>query len=73
MVKPAHVEPDGRLLVCGFCQHEFRVDAGQPTCQACPLSGACKFVRCPHCGYENPAAPAWLERVRHWRRGRDDS
>lgn len=69
MVRPADLERGGRVLVCGFCRQEFREDTAQPTCQACPLSGACRFVRCPHCGYENPAAPAWLERVRRWAAG----
>lgn len=73
MVKWVESETPGRVLVCGFCQREFREDAAQPTCQACPLSRACRFVRCPHCGYENPAPPAWLDRVRRWAGGRHDS
>ncbi|CAN5781985.1 hypothetical protein BH23GEM9_BH23GEM9_28330 [soil metagenome] len=51
---------------CGFCGRVFRQDEGQPTCAACPLSGGCRLVRCPHCGYENPVAPAWVDRVRAW-------
>lgn len=53
-----------RDVVCGFCGREFAEDTGQPTCQACPLAGACRFVRCPHCGYENPVRPAWLDRFK---------
>jgi predicted amidophosphoribosyltransferase len=75
MVRVADPEPAGRVMVCGFCQREFREDAAQPTCQACPLSKACRFVRCPYCGYENPAAPtapAWLDRIRRWAGGGND-
>jgi predicted amidophosphoribosyltransferase len=52
-----------RPLVCGFCAREFRQDWGQPVCRACPLAGTCRMVRCPHCGYENPTPPAWLNRL----------
>jgi rubredoxin len=53
---------------CGFCGAEFEEDRGQPTCEACPLSKACGFVRCPECGYENPRSPGWLDRVKEWLR-----
>lgn len=48
---------------CAFCNRAFEEDRGQPTCQGCPLARGCHFLRCPHCGYENPATPAWLRRV----------
>jgi hypothetical protein len=51
---------------CGFCGREFAVDEGQPTCAKCPLRGGCQLVRCPHCGYENPVVPAWVDRLRAW-------
>ncbi len=54
-------------MTCGFCGRTFEEDRAQPTCQACPLSRGCRAIRCPHCGYENPAvpaAPAWLLRLR---------
>ncbi len=56
------------MVSCGFCGRPFEEDRAQPACERCPLSVACKAVRCPHCGYENPAvpaAPAWLTRLRH--------
>jgi hypothetical protein len=55
-----------RDCACGFCGRSFAPDAGQPTCLSCPLKGGCHLVRCPHCGYENPMAPAWLTRIRDW-------
>ncbi len=60
-------------MTCGYCRQEFTEDTGQPTCQACPLAGACRFVRCPHCGYENPAEPAVFARLRRLFGGRDDT
>ncbi len=51
-------------VTCGFCGEDFVEDRGQPTCAGCPLSRACHFRRCPHCGYENPVAPAWLTRLK---------
>jgi rubredoxin len=51
-------------MTCGMCARTFDEERGQPSCQACPLSSGCRFVRCPHCGYENPVEPAWLLRLR---------
>lgn len=51
-------------MTCGFCGRAFEEDRGQPACRQCPLAGLCRFVRCPSCGYENPAQPAWLGRLR---------
>lgn len=49
---------------CGLCLKEFEEDRAQPACAACPLNRGCKFMRCPHCGYENPAVPEWLRKIR---------
>lgn len=46
---------------CGGCGTLFEEDRGQPTCRSCPLADACRYVRCPSCGYENPVIPAWVE------------
>lgn len=51
-----------RRVECGLCGRTFREDRGQPACEACPLARACRYVRCPHCGFENPVTPAWLDR-----------
>ena len=58
----------GDPVTCGFCGRDFVEDPGQPACQACPLANACHFVRCPHCGYDNPAKPSWLDRIGAWMR-----
>ena len=49
---------------CGLCLQAFEEDKSQPTCASCPLSKACRYVRCPHCGYENPATPTWMKKLR---------
>lgn len=54
----------GRQVECGLCGRRFREDRAQPVCAGCPLARACRYVRCPHCGYENPVEPAWIERGR---------
>lgn len=53
-------------VVCALCRHVFIEDRGQATCQGCPLAGGCHFRRCPYCGYENPVAPVWLQKLRQW-------
>jgi hypothetical protein len=53
-------------MTCGYCGKSFAEDQGQPACASCPLRSGCRFLRCPHCGYENPTAPPWLARVRGW-------
>ncbi|HSL70457.1 MAG TPA: hypothetical protein VK864_09455 [Longimicrobiales bacterium] len=53
-------------VVCGFCGTTFDEDRGQPTCKNCPLSRGCANIRCPHCGFENPIAPAWVQKLRQW-------
>lgn len=55
-----------RTMACGFCAREFVEDRGQSACGACPLTGGCRWVRCPHCGYENPETPSWMRRVKAW-------
>jgi hypothetical protein len=54
------------MIHCGFCGVDFVEDTGQAACLSCPLTRACSLVRCPHCGYENPRQPAWLEKLRRW-------
>jgi hypothetical protein len=58
----------GGSMTCGMCARSFAEDRGQASCQACPLSPGCRFVRCPHCGYENPVEPPWLVKLRLWLR-----
>jgi hypothetical protein len=48
------------LIACGYCGRPFLENRGQPACRSCPLGSACRYVRCPACGYENPVEPAWL-------------
>jgi len=50
-----------RHVRCGLCGQTFREDRGQPACQGCPLVRTCRYIRCPHCGFENPVMPGWLD------------
>lgn len=55
-----------KSLTCGMCRRPFDEDRGQAACHACPLHSGCRFVRCPHCGFENPVEPPWLLSLRKW-------
>ncbi|MSR06540.1 MAG: hypothetical protein EXR93_05680 [Gemmatimonadetes bacterium] len=55
-----------RTVTCAYCGHQFAEDRGQASCGACPLTGGCHWVRCPHCGYENPDLPGWMGRLAGW-------
>jgi hypothetical protein len=55
-----------RTIRCGFCGGDFAEDRGQPACAACPLATACRSIRCPLCGYENPVTPGWIQRLEKW-------
>lgn len=58
-----------RVITCGFCGVVFQEDRGQAACRSCPLAaatGGCHSIRCPQCGYENPATPDWMERLASW-------
>lgn len=59
------------VLTCAYCGSAFSEDRGQPACAGCPLRGGCRYIRCPHCGYENPAAPGWVTRLQQWLRTDD--
>jgi len=52
-----------RTVVCGFCAREFAEDRGQSACGVCPLTGGCRWIRCPYCGFENPETPRWVDRL----------
>ena len=61
----------GAMVTCGYCGRTFAEDRGQAACGSCPLGSACRYVRCPACGYENPVEPKWLAGLKRWVR-RDD-
>lgn len=52
-----------RTVVCGFCARAFAEDRGQSACGVCPLTGGCRWIRCPYCGFENPETPRWIDRL----------
>ena len=44
-------------VTCGFCAQAFEENRGQSACRLCPLTEACRFLRCPHCGYDIRGLP----------------
>ena len=56
-------------MKCPLCGLEFNEDEAQRACCGCPISSkSCNLVKCPNCGYEVPAEPRWLKRLRENRR-----
>ncbi|MBO2519797.1 MAG: hypothetical protein CW349_08905 [Firmicutes bacterium] len=56
LIQPTTQEP----IRCALCGAAFHPDDGSPVCRACPLGGLiprCGLVRCPNCGFEQPAPP----------------
>ena len=47
-------------LDCPLCG--LRFTRGERPCGACPLSGGCDIVCCPHCGYTFPGS----SRIVNW-------
>lgn len=47
---------------CGFCGKDIPTEVVKHGCGGCPMSGSCRKVCCPHCGYENPAPSKFLQR-----------
>ena len=52
-----------QTLDCLLCGMEFQKTASVCV-QGCPVKGACAYVRCPHCNYEMPETPRFLEKLR---------
>jgi len=67
--QPLPSAPAAATHRCGLCGKPFTEDRAQPACRACPLGSSCRYVRCPHCGYENPMTPGWLRVLREWTGG----
>jgi hypothetical protein len=53
---------------CAFCGVSFEVSDSRTSCRGCPMSGACRKILCPNCGYEGAAGPD-LNRLKDlWKR-----
>jgi len=51
-------------MKCSLCGYEFEEKEALSACGGCPLNRNCQLIKCPHCGYEEPAEPRWLKRFR---------
>lgn len=58
-------------MKCALCGYDYDETQAQAACAKCMMAKHCRLVRCPNCGYETPAEPAWLKRLFD-RRQRDD-
>ena len=50
-------------IKCSLCGHTFDIHKAQQACKNCILTKGCSLIRCPHCNYEMPLAPAWLKKL----------
>jgi len=50
-------------MKCGLCGSEFDERNAAACRDGCPLSSGCRLVRCPHCSYEMPPEPKWLQKI----------
>ena len=55
-------------MKCPLCGHTFNEDQARGGCSACNLFSACKMLRCPNCGYEPPPEPAFIKKLKEWRK-----
>ncbi len=42
-------------MKCAFCGVSFEASERRAGCRGCPMSGTCRKIRCPNCGYETAA------------------
>jgi hypothetical protein len=56
---------------CPYCGLDFKEKEARKGCARCSLvTKGCQRVRCPRCGYEMPAEPVWIKRIKTWRKGK---
>jgi Fe2+ transport system protein FeoA len=48
---------------CPLCGTDF---SGADCHSACPMSGGCRMVRCPHCAYEFVESGRFTDMLRRW-------
>lgn len=51
-------------MKCTLCGYEFNEVAADRACSGCSLMKSCKLIKCPNCGFETPAEPKWLKKLR---------
>ncbi len=50
-------------MICPACNHDYEETSSEVACGACLMRGSCGLVKCPHCGYETPREPGFLNRM----------
>lgn len=59
-------------MICPFCQKTFTEQDSQKVCGHCSLTGGCKKVKCPYCGYETPVETGLVKALRRWKEKRNE-
>lgn len=57
---------NSQKITCGYCNKLF-AEPNVAGCADCPHSSACKKIKCPYCGYDNPPISEllkWLEKLK---------
>ena len=55
-------------MKCPLCGFTFNEEQARSGCSTCHIIGSCKMLRCPNCGYETPPEPAFIKKLRDWRK-----
>lgn len=58
-------------MKCTLCGYEFDEKKAQAACSGCSLVKKCDLIRCPNCNFEMIPEPAWLKKLREWRRNKN--
>jgi rubredoxin len=54
-------------MKCTLCGYQFDKDESDATCTGCSIFKGCSKVRCPNCGYEEPADSIMINVLKQWR------
>lgn len=54
-------------MKCVICGYNYGIEESKGSCARCPFSTGCLMIRCPNCGFEEPANSTILDTLNHWR------
>jgi hypothetical protein len=54
-------------MKCVICGYNYGIEESKGSCARCPFSIGCLMIRCPNCGFEEPANSTILDTLNHWR------
>lgn len=53
-------------MKCALCGYYFEADE-MMECKGCPFTKGCNMIRCPNCGFEEPADAHLVNVLKQWR------